>query len=1200
MRSISFIRIILIINSIILSAYGDTQPTSSVDICASSKSGYCNQVKEFGYADKASGYEKIFVDSGKNGTLSIPSISTTLHVYTFPTQDGSIPKSSLEITNDRIQISHSSNKLYETNVVGPYSELTLKSKPNTTNSIRDISIGILSRYQSPLALNLANQYLQAAKLTLEVKADSSAPVSDSAENSEFKIQGRLYIGNGSTLSLITDHKLTFSAKMKSEIAYPKTKYYFDNEYSNKNYPSSFYQSYDDFKILQEQVGLIAQNTTLNFQNKSFINIGELYISQGASKANIVVETPADETESIVYNFSNGDTLKRATLLEHNAQNMIKAINNPLEKNALGFQNFFTDASTWREGRISVFDYGKLSITGNVHNHQNGTIILIDGGILQINGNFKNEGWIFSGAIDSNDFGYISVSKKGILTDKSQIGLIANKDNSIMNNRAYLILRTQEGISFTQSETPPQPSVSNDQDSSSPEVSPSPTTTPPLLPTDNIHLFGATKINGSLAQFDQDYTNNNLKFEAKLENENKDLYILVRPSETSKQKSVETLMNEAKSALLSQEKITQLQQKFAGAKVALTKAQQALSIHDGELQEYKQLLGEEFFKEKNAAIDAKIALLKSQEAELKIKNDTKIAQRDAELNATTDAAEKSKIRTKYYNDEDIKNYEDKKRELQNIQWLQDDLKGALPKAEDKEKQNQKLAKLEEFNATFKASEVYKTLLNTRLEKQKTYKQEGLALLKGIVDELKNKTLSQQNFPSMTSGEYSELKNKYTHKLQEINQKMAALSTDDPDEIQQLNQLLDEALILNSQKTKMILNILNKSGIQGLSANELSTLNALKNISDDLATYIITHANNDVALTQLTQEAKNDRDHLSKQTQNNSISKTINLISSTLSQNRLTNLSNPFNPTSSFAKMIQKISKNKYAQDQSIQTDAVDSFLSLQEPDTLEEENNMDLWGSLIGAYANASGNAMIYGGTIGYDSLITESAILGVYGSYAYAKSNNQGDIKTQSHNAQLGIYSRIFSHHSEFDIFVSHNMGFVNQDRVMTILDLNSLQTSNYINHSTQAGLNYGYVFGIQAEKTNFYIKPQLGISALYNIQGNYKEKGLAFEVKGSSNFILNTALALEFRKYFKNGGYFYIIPGLDYMAYNSQKNITYIMGGIEIKSPLNSGGKLYYSTLAGAEFKFSAHIFGFGSLGIKIAGNEQYYNGQAGMRYKF
>lgn len=384
-----------------------------------------------------------------------------------------------------------------------------------------------------------------------------------------------------------------------------------------------------------------------------------------------------------------------------------------------------------------------------------------------------------------------------------------------------------------------------------------------------------------------------------------------------------------------------------------------------------------------------------------------------------------------------------------------------------------------------------------------------------------------------------------------------------------------------------------------SNEEKILNGLKNL-EGIDVVVINHILDSQTLDRMVSNVDRGIKTLSETQSKNTAQKAVSLVTSTLTSNRLAMLSNPITPDASLSELIQRMSKQRYAENEAgdVKTDV---FLSLQEPQAVDKGNNMQLWGSVIGGYASADGNSSIYGGSVGYDAFIRNNWILGGYATYAYVSSKAKGgEITNNSHNAQLGLYSRvIMGEANELDIFVSHNVGFVHQNRDMKILDIHK-QESDYVSQSSDIGLKYGYVFGIGKDKPTFFIKPYVGGDLLINVLGKYKEKGLAFEQEGQTNTQVNVGAGLELRKYFKDGGFFFITPGVDARVYDSQDNMVYKLGGQEIISDIVKKTDVYFVAIVGGEFKMTQSLFGFGSLGAKVNGDENYFNGTIGVRYKF
>lgn len=1361
-------------------AFQTTQADDN-NLCSTSYAGAsCMTLKNSnnGYSKKISeNVEQLLIENGKN--VELPNIGTLFYYYTLPSSDGSTPSSTLSIKSANIDVPIDQNGSgrggIRQSVIGPYSHLKLISTSSSgVNKIEGIRIGIGANSISPLETNLKYQYLQGGSLDISIAKNTA----NSSDSSPLIFSGLIYMGNGSSLSVDSDKPIEFKAKMQNSITYPKTKYYLGDEVDDDSFAFDFY--YDGIEKSKDKTSTIAQNINLNLSSSTFSNQGYLQISGAGSVTNIKLSGSANA-------FSNGTFGIKTDDLEHNNASIIDALNNNIDK---GTHQLFTENINWKEGRISIFDYATLNITGNVHNDTYGNILLVDGGVLNITGDFKNNGWILSGAIDTRDFGYINVSGKSTLGKDTQIALISSPNKIILGNKAYLILKSNGKIE-------------------------SQSTQPSVIDKNNIHLFNAQKNNGNLINVSQSYLNSNLNFDTTLSNDKTEFYITLRPTDAAKAKSVEDLIKEASSDSMEQIRFQQNKQNIESKKIALIKLLQQESINAEKLQEYKNLAKAEFMNQKLSEIQITINTQKQELARLKPAYDNAITEQNKELEGKN-LKEQAPIRKKYNSLAEIKNYRDLENSIRDQEYALEDIKDILPK---KTYQESKIKQLEDINTKYQASSLYNPdLLDKTFKAANSYINELYNGVEGTIEGLKflttheeiyqlkkeydsqatkdyatfdefmnarvenkikqiihsddnleeitqrylssintqydkfeklvedfrqkasdlraektikqaelttNKKAAQSDFDALVNKIKSLPSSEMIKTQQEISAKQTALNSDEqyqnllkqqesqekysdewyetydkinenenvrmietlktkyniekskqarlkikpedilnadenklkeytdalnksdenqysPEKIKEYAQVLADANLaingdsakgiksggtklneelqkklfdlakekvpeleeisqylqsLRNNKEEFIKNLITAESIDSIKQRKMDILNGVKNLSDELATSIIAHIKDDSTLENIVNAVEKNMDNLSTQNKNNSIAKTVNLISTSLTQNRMTLQSNPFNTNNSITTAIEKLSKQRYAAEDT--TTRIDAFDALQEVFSEEENQTMDIWASVIGGYAQASGNSVIYGGSVGYDTLIGESFILGIYGTYAYAKSNNDGGITAKSNNAQLGLYSRFFKDHHEVDMSISHNIGFVNQERVMNILNVSSSQTADYINQSSNLAISYGYAFGI-GEDTNFYLKPLIGASGAYNIAGNYEEKGLKFEQEGDSHFTLNINAALEFRKYFKNGGYFYIIPGIDYLAYNSQKTIAYKLGGVKIISPIENNNKIYYTMMGGGEFKISKSIFGFGSLGVKIAMDEQYYNGSVGMRYKF
>ncbi|MDO7253116.1 autotransporter domain-containing protein [Helicobacter cappadocius] len=1364
-----------------------TTQASENDLCSGRYSGIsCSKLLNSGngYSKKiGENVEHLLINNKKSPELS--NIDTLIFYYTLPSEDGSVPSSNLTIKDRKINLALDQNEggRIRQNSIGPYSHLKLIATQAGDGEINGLRIGIGDTSIAPLQTDLKNQYLQSGSLEASME-----------QNGDLNISGLIYMGNGSSLNANIKGKINFNSKMQNSITYPKTRYYVGNETDEDSFAYEFYNDISSMDNPKDDTAIISQNINLNLTSTGFNNSGWLYISGAASNAKINLSANS---------FENGVFTQNPDYIQHHSASIIDALNNI--SNSINSKPF-TEQLNWKEGRIFVSDYATFNIIGNVENGLYGNILLIDGGVLNINGNFTNNGWLLSGAIDTKDFGYINVNGTSELKENTQIAIITNPNKPVVGNKAYLILKSAGGITETFSK--------KDLDSKSPNNT----------GTNNIiHLFNATNQNGSLINVSESYIGSNLVFDTAFSNDNKEFYVILKPSQVAKTKSVQELIKEASNQAVEQKKFQENKKNTMDKKIALQKLLEQQSINEQKLQEYKIIAEAEFMNEKLQSIQKDIDIQEQELKKLKPAYDLANAQKAEELKGVP-FKDQVPIRKKYNSHPDIKAYQTLENRIRDAKYTLEDIKDALP---EKNTQKEKITKLEEIKNKYEASSSYNPVLLEKIfnasnsyinaldnamrdtieglkffatdkqidilrkdydtqetkkystfeeflnaqtqiniekiipsleknqeelkqiteqytsfidkkykrfeelvkdfrEKRSNYREEKVAKqaelannkkaaqndfdaiigqiknaptpeIKNLQEQLNNKQkelqsnteyqklLQQQNDAEKYSDEWYDAYDKIEalaeykaiNKLEfDLNKAKRAQANkkftpedilnadestlksyaeilsapknenDNPDNItsERLKEyaklLLDANIALNgdyqkgiksggtllneelqkklselgketvakleeitntiesirNKKEEFINNLLVAQNQNSNMKRKMDILNGIKNLSDEIATSLIAHIKDEATLQHMVDAIEENIDDLSTQTKNNSISKTVNLISSTLTQNRLALQSNPFSTNNPIARAILKLSKERYVLDENIQ---MDTFDALQEAFSKEEDQTMDIWASAIGGYAQANGNSIIYGGSIGYDMILEESLILGFFGTYAYAKSNNQGNITAKSHNAQIGVYSRYFRNQHEFDVNISHNIGFVNQNRIMQIASITSTQNSDYINQSTNVSLSYGYAFDAK-EDSNFYIKPLIGISGTYNIQGNYEEKGLRFEQIRQGHFTFDTNVAIEFRKYFKNGGYFYVIPGIDYLAYNSQKTITHKLGGIEIISPVEQPNKIYYTAMAGGELKINKSFFAFGSLGAKIASNEQYYNGSVGMRYKF
>ncbi|PAF46965.1 hypothetical protein BKH46_05880 [Helicobacter sp. 12S02634-8] len=1336
-------------------------------------------------------------------------------------------------------------------IVAPHSDLTFQATGETPSVISGIQVGIGAPTLQSLATDLSNQYGQYSEFRFtqstnigeksqRTKAELTRITSASAKT--LTLEGDIYLSNGSSLLIVNEGEIHYSAKMRHTISYPKSYFYAGDQYNKGSFRATAYQQNPS-----DITTPIAQDLFVGFIGHSLYNTGELYFSSPMAasialskegeglhngiqastiQASKTASKPKDSNEAL-----NTDTNQAAEAtettettnkvlssaladskplndsknlsspsLEHTAANITKALNNPLVGNT-----HFTDTPSWQEGRISVYDWGSVDIQGNLTNHANGTILLVDGGFLKVNGDFKNSGWLLSGAIDTNRYGYMEVSGKATLAASANYGIISRPDSPVLGNRAYLLLQAKGGITLegdtNNPPTPPSPAEisktasvdnpstplssaeltssaptapaapSNPSESSNPselasppastplvdssktselqgntlaaltmaavppsspsEVSPSETSeknetpkqTPPQtpsapinIPKDHIHLFTASKKDGALTEVKEKYLQDNLTFETQTDASKQNLYVIIKPSESSRAKSIDTLIKQANDDISARkdlyEKISDLQ----ANRYVLLEQIQKLKILDEKVQAYEASIAHASTKEEKTKLEQNLQELKTLVADIKATPTYQTAQRSITMgnndsygimahynsraydlidtlfreykNRDMDAKsfpelspeEFSKFKSAYesfakktsedalavitkfrddrthYKPGSSELYQEKVNAYNKLyKEAQEDLKSVQTRLEagvadkikesegyktiestEKEKEAYKDLKTydEEIKKYQAAKEKYNTLdneygteaYNKKTEEEKKQwntdydaaeeayydavsKKNNLDYLKSNLD-YAIKTAQKKYLDEQAKTELANAPELQAAQKKLVEAKLAFEGDDDkhiPSAYAKVRAELEEKLKESDLQTFQAINDLLAAmkkietydfvEKKTLTQRQSSILEGIRNLSDAYAVSIIAHASDPEVLQKLASDVDDNLESLAKQTQHNSVSKSVDLIASSLVQNRLTMLSNPFATPATLSAVIQKLSKQHFAADENIQSDA---FNALIEPQAFKEEQTMALWGSVVGGYAQAGGNSVIYGGSVGYDAMVGEHFIAGIQATYAYAKNKSDGGISNHSHNIQAAAYSRYFAYQNELDISLSYNIGFVNQNRQMRILDTASEQSADYTSQQGRIGVNYGYLFAITAPENHFYIKPLVGLSGLYSIQGAYEETGLNIGQKGSDYFNLNANVGLEFRKYFTDGGYFYVIPGVEYQVLSTQDRIGYSIGGVEIINDLEKKTKLYYTGFAGAEFKFSTNTYGFGSLGVKIANNEQYYNGALGLKYKF
>ena len=218
---------------------------------------------------------------------------------------------------------------------------------------------------------------------------------------------------------------------------------------------------------------------------------------------------------------------------------------------------------------------------------------------------------------------------------------------------------------------------------------------------------------------------------------------------------------------------------------------------------------------------------------------------------------------------------------------------------------------------------------------------------------------------------------------------------------------------------------------------------------------------------------------------------------------------------------------------------------------------NIWATAIGSTSFVkNGQATLYGINVGYDRFIPlgeSGLILGGSTSYGYGI-YNADLLKNNSHNTNVGFYSRAFVANHEIDFTANYTLGINNEDIIARENPfLQSLaQSYGYNTHTININANYGYIFGTNNKSLVF--KPMGGLS-YYAINVGELNGGnrhitphtQSTRTPDSSNIgiaspytqrhLLALMLALETRQYFSQTSYWFINIGAQKDLYSSNGN---------------------------------------------------------------
>lgn len=247
---------------------------------------------------------------------------------------------------------------------------------------------------------------------------------------------------------------------------------------------------------------------------------------------------------------------------------------------------------------------------------------------------------------------------------------------------------------------------------------------------------------------------------------------------------------------------------------------------------------------------------------------------------------------------------------------------------------------------------------------------------------------------------------------------------------------------------------------------------------------------------------------------------------------------------------------------------------------------------------------VYGISFGADKQVTDSALIGVYFTYADADLKDKS-AKQESDNFRLGIYSNIqLSPSWELNL---HGFGQLSQTDQYTSV-LGQGYTSDF--DKKFFGLS-GSVGKIIDFENSLFLKPFIGLNYYYSNNPSYTEKGGDYiqNVDKTQNNTISADLGLEIRKYFNETSYIFATPKLEQYLLNDGDDYSARFSGSPVSFSVSASDKLktYGQLVVGGSFGVADNLnieLGLGAKQIltnKVDNkNETYLSGNLGLRYKF
>ncbi|WP_416860934.1 autotransporter domain-containing protein [Helicobacter ganmani] len=268
-------------------------------------------------------------------------------------------------------------------------------------------------------------------------------------------------------------------------------------------------------------------------------------------------------------------------------------------------------------------------------------------------------------------------------------------------------------------------------------------------------------------------------------------------------------------------------------------------------------------------------------------------------------------------------------------------------------------------------------------------------------------------------------------------------------------------------------------------------------------------------------------------------------------------------------------------------------------------NGSVWANAFGGANIVDGESGgVYGISLGADKQVGDSALMGVYFTYADADLKDKS-AKQKSDNFRLGIYSNIkLSPSWELNL---HGFGQLAQTDQYTS-KLGEGYSSDF--DKKFFGLS-GSVGKIIDFENSLYLKPFVGLNYYYSNNPSYTEKGgsLPVNVNKMQNNSISVDVGLEARKYFNETSYLFATPKIEQYLLNDGDNYTASFVGSPLNFSVSASDKLktYGQIVVGGSFGITDALnieLGLGAkqiLANKVDDkNETYLSGNLGLKYKF